>query len=246
MQNSENNRYLYAGDTGIFVTFDDHDESDALLLARQLGHLIRGERQLNGVIDVTPGLKNLLIHYDPLETSFDAIIHAVSDMLDDLTPNDDGRARHWTLPVLYGGEAGPDLKEVADASGLHPDDVIKAHTDASLTVAIMGFLPGLAYMKGVHTSLYMPRKSSPRAHVPDRSVGIAMDQTVIYPLASPGGWNLIGRTPVHPFDPARKDPILFTAGDVVSFTAIDGKTFDDMDTASSHGEMVITPMEKAD
>ena len=122
--------------------------------------------------------------------------------------------------------------------------MINHHTNAELTVAIMGFLPGLAYMKGVDKSLYMPRKSSPRAHVPDRSVGIAMDQTVIYPLASPGGWNLIGRTPIHPFDPVRDTPILFKAGDVVNFTAIDGKTFDEMDKASANGELVITPLDK--
>ena len=240
MKQTDFKQYLYAGDTGFFVNFDNRSDDDAILLARQLGRHVMADQRFDGVVDVTPGFKNLLIHYNPLVTSFDTLTSSVDAILVGMTPDLDIDVRHWHVPVLYGGEAGPDLDDVAAKTGLHPDDVISAHIGSELTVAIMGFLPGLAYMKGVSPSLYLPRKSSPRAHVPVRSVGIAMDQTVIYPLVSPGGWNLIGRTPLRPFDASRNDAVLFNSGDTISFTSIDQNAFDEMDKADAHGEPIIT------
>ncbi len=243
MKLTDNNRYLHAGDSGFFVNFDHHPDEDAVLLARQLGQIIIGEARPAGVVDVTPGLKNLLIHYDPCITSFDTLTGHVTQCLKSLDLGVSSQVRHWRIPVLYGGDAGPDIEDVAAAAGLHPDDVISRHIGKTITVAIMGFLPGLAYMKGVDPALYLPRKSSPRAHVPARSVGIAMDQTVIYPLPSPGGWNLIGRTPIRPFDHGRASPVLFAPGDAISFTSISQAEYDEIDQAASHGEDVIAPEE---
>ena len=243
MQNIDKKQFMSAGDTGLYVTFQDCSDDDALLLSRQLGRILTTQDKLSGIVDVTPGLKNLLVHYDPVETSFATVVAHIETILPDLKIDKNQRFRHWRIPVLYGGEAGPDLEEVAASLNISPDEVVEKHLANILTVAIMGFLPGLAYMKGVDASLYLPRRPSPRQLVEARSVGIAMDQTVIYPLASPGGWNLIGQTPIRPFDASREEPVLFNSGDHVQFIAIDGAEFQRLDQASQGGEMVITPEE---
>jgi KipI family sensor histidine kinase inhibitor len=237
----ENNKYLNSGDSGIFVSFDDRPDAEAVLLARRLGRDVMREGG-DGIVDVTPGLKNLLIHYDPLKTSFKSLTAMLDKRLPGLMAEDAAATRHWQIPVLYGGEAGPDIEDVAQSTGLATDDVIERHLGNRLTVVIMGFLPGLAYFRGVDDQLYLPRRSSPRQHVPERSVGIAMDQTVIYPLPSPGGWNLIGRTPVRPFSPLREEPVLFNPGDTVSFTAIDDAEYARLDRAAADGEDIIKPV----
>jgi KipI family sensor histidine kinase inhibitor len=165
----------------------------------------------------------------------------IDKRLPQLKAEESHAGRHWRIPVLYGGEAGPDIEDVANSTGLAADDVIERHLKSRLSVIIIGFLPGLAYLKGVDAKLYLPRKTSPRQHVPERSVGIAMDQTVIYPLPSPGGWNLIGRTPVRPFSSLREAPVLFNPGDTVSFTAIDGAEYARLDRAALDGEEIVSP-----
>ncbi|MEC7208891.1 MAG: allophanate hydrolase subunit 1, partial [Pseudomonadota bacterium] len=147
--------------------------------------------------------------------------------------------------VCYGGEFGPDMEEVASTTGLTPDEVIARHTASVLEVAIMGFLPGLGYMTGVDEALYLPRRSEPRTHVAKGSVGIAMDQTVIYPLDSPGGWNLIGRMPIPLFDQARDNPILFSAGDRVCFYAVSRREFDELEAACADGRLPVRPEPEA-
>ncbi len=115
--------------------------------------------------------------------------------------------------MLYGGEAGPDLEQVAGQCNMDEEQVIELHCTTELEIGIMGFLPGLAYMTGLHPSLHLPRRAEPRTHVRGGSVAIAMDQTVIYPLDSPGGWNLIGLMPIPLFDARRAEPVLLTAGE---------------------------------
>jgi len=186
-------------------------------------------------------MANLLIQYDPLKVTAAQLTDVVDQFVSDLRIDSVPKGRLWRLPVLYGGESGPDLEDVAEKTGLSTDEVIERHSANILTVAIMGFMPGLGYMKGVDPLLYLPRRSRPREHVPALSVGIAMDQTVIYPLASPGGWNLIGRVPVRLFDPAREDPVLFRPGDQVAFEPVDVTTFKSLWQKSEEGALIITP-----
>lgn len=243
VQTIENIKFITAGDGGLVVDFSHLPADDALVNARRLGQKITQTATLeDGIRDVVPGLCNLLIQYDPLLTSQSEVKSKVLGQLAGGDAGDDGASRLWHIPVCYGGEYGPDLEEVAKATGLSPDDVIAKHTSKRLTVAIMGFLPGLGYMKGVDDALYQPRKSTPRQHVPARSVGIAMDQSVIYPLPSPGGWNLLGRTPVALFDPKREQPVLLAAGDFVEFSAIDEDAFKKLEKAMANGDELITPV----
>ena len=150
------------------------------------------------------------------------------------------------MPVLYGGEGGPDLEDVAEKTGFPPEEVISRHLSRQLTVAIMGFMPGLGYLKGIDPALTLPRRSSPRKRVPALTLGIAMDQSVIYPLTSPGGWNLIGKVPVRIFEPRRDDPILFRPGDRVSFRRVDDAEFTDLNQRAEAGETILHPASTMD
>ncbi len=241
-QNIDNIKIIHAADQGVIVDFSSFDADDAILFSRLLAQRLR-DQGITGMVDAIPGMNNLLICYDSIITSHDAITEQALGHAMGLDADDQRASRLWRLPVCYGGEFGPDLDDVAAQKDLQPEDVITRHTANELTVAIMGFLPGLAYMKGVDQSLYLPRRSSPRQHVPALSLGIAMDQTVIYPLASPGGWNLIGRVPFQPFDAHRDDPVLFRAGDRVQFYAVDQTEFQQFEDDLANGSVVLTPQQ---
>ena len=248
--------WFACGDTGILLDFSGYGPSLGLpplppdarasltRKARQLGQMInQHSADTLGITDIVPGLCSVLFHYDPALITAAEIKQQVSLYLDQLDEGKEIAAPLWRLPVCYDGAFGPDLDKVARATRLSPDEVIARHTAAVLEVAIMGFLPGLGYMTGVDEALYLPRRSEPRTFVAQGSVGIAMDQTVIYPLDSPGGWNLIGRMPIPLFDQQRKEPILFTAGDRVCFYAVSRDEFEDLAAACADGHLPITKEE---
>jgi inhibitor of KinA len=130
------------------------------------------------------------------------------------------------IPVCYGGDLGPDLASVASFAGMQEDDVVSAHAATTYRVFMLGFVPGFAYLGIVDERIAMPRHSTPRVRVPLGSVGIAGVQTGVYPAETPGGWQLIGRTPVKPFEPSRENPFLMKAGDSVQFYPIDRNEYD--------------------
>jgi KipI family sensor histidine kinase inhibitor len=130
------------------------------------------------------------------------------------------------IPVCYGAELGPDLASVASFAGMPEDEVVRVHSRATYRVFMLGFVPGFAYLGLVDERIAMPRQSTPRVRVPRGSVGIAGVQTGIYPAETPGGWQLIGRTPARPFDPARSEPFLMKAGDAVQFYSIERAEYD--------------------
>lgn len=133
----------------------------------------------------------------------------------------DAQARIVRLPVAYGGDAGPDLADVAARTGLAPDEVVARHAGATYRVAFIGFLPGFPYLMGLDPALQLPRRATPRTRVPAGAVAIGGAQTGIYPVASPGGWHLLGRTALSLFDPAASPPTLLRAGDRVRFRPVD-------------------------
>ena len=130
-------------------------------------------------------------------------------------------SRHLEIPVHYGGASGLDLESVAATLALSPRDVIRLHSEREYTVYMMGFTPGFPYMGILNERLTLPRMSTPRTHVPAGSVAIAGSQTGIYPLDSPGGWHILGWTPLKLFDPTSENPFLFAPGDVVKFIPIE-------------------------
>jgi inhibitor of KinA len=206
-----------AGDTLLVVEFDE--VIDPIVNARvvELGHVIR-RAALAGVRDVVPGYCALGIHFDPLRTDLAALERLVQDagrQAEAVT--DVPVARVVEIPVQYGGVHGPDLDDVARFAGCSPDEVIAQHATTTYRVYMLGFVPGFAYLGRVPSPIAAPRHRVPRERVPAGSVGIAGLQTGVYPIESPGGWQLIGRTTSVMFDATRTPASLLAAGDLVRF-----------------------------
>jgi len=176
-------------------------------------------RSYAGIREVVPGMNNLTVELDPAAPDADNLLQALrtgwheSDAAS-VSP------RRIEIPVHYGGAAGCDLDEVARHTGLSVADVIRLHSGAEYTVYFLGFQPGFAYLGGMDPRLATPRRKQPRLEVSAGSVGIGGQQTGVYPLLSPGGWQLIGRTPLSLFDPARVPPSLLLPGDAVRFVNV--------------------------
>ncbi|MFM9427556.1 KipI family sensor histidine kinase inhibitor [Variovorax sp. GrIS 2.14] len=171
-----------------------------------------------GVHEVLPGMNNLTLLFDPLEIEASELEIQVFAAWPQLTATAI-EGRQIEIPVRYGGEDGPDLADVAAHTGLTPAEVVQRHAAADYIVYFLGFLPGFAFMGGLPASLATPRRAEPRTAVPARSIGIGGEQTGIYPLVSPGGWQLIGRTSIELFDPKNEPPTLLRPGDRVRFVA---------------------------
>ena len=188
----------------------------AILLAER----IRG-RNARGVRDVAPGYSTVGIHYDPLQTDLGSLEKAIADEFASLVSLDAIAQRAAIeIPVRYGGTGGPDLDAVAAHAGCTTAEVVERHCAVTYRVYMLGFVPGFAYMGRVDRSIAMPRHRVPRERVPAGSVGIAGLQTGVYPVDSPGGWQLIGHTPTVMFDAGRDRPSLLTAGDLVRFVPV--------------------------
>jgi KipI family sensor histidine kinase inhibitor len=189
----------------------------AIMLASRLR-----ARRARGVRDVAPGYCTVGVHFDPLQTDIAALERAIVAefaQLESLTTIGDRNV--IDIPVSYGGAAGPDLDAVASFAGCTAAEVIARHTARTYRVYMLGFVPGFAYMGRVEQSIAAPRHRVPRERVPVGSVGIAGLQTGVYPVESPGGWQLIGRTATVMFDPNRDRPSLLAAGDLVRFVPLE-------------------------
>ena len=182
--------------------------------------------ELAGVVETVPTMRSLMVAYDPLATSR-AQLQPRIDTLIAHGLQSGTASRRVTLPCCYDDpEFAPDLAEVAKRTKKTTEEVIAAHLASPFKVYVLGFMPGLAYVAGLDQTLYLPRRAQPRVRVPRSSVAIAMDMTTIYPFESPGGWHLIGRTPLWMFDKRREQPVFLAPGDSLSFQRIDRKTFD--------------------
>ncbi len=222
-------RIVPAGDSALVVEFEDRIDPAVNARAVALADALRA-KPIGGVRDVVPTYRSVAIYFDPLQTNQDALLARLE--------HDAGRparavqrtAEAIHIPVCYGGELGPDLGEVAEFGKLSEPAVIDLHVGATYRVFMLGFLPGFAYMGSVDARIAAPRRETPRLRVPRGAVGIAGAQTGIYPAETPGGWQLIGRTPVRPFDSTRPEPFLVRPGDDVRFFAIDRSEFDRLES----------------
>lgn len=178
-----------------------------------------------GVVELVPSYRALAIYYDMLLCSQAELIAAVQPIIASLDAAQVQPGRLMRIPVLYGGEYGPDLAAVAAHCALEENDVIALHTAAEYPVYMLGFLPGFCYLGGMDKRIAAPRLKTPRVKIAAGSVGIAGEQTGIYPLASPGGWQIIGRTPVRLYDPARPCPALIEAGMIIKFYSINNAEY---------------------
>jgi inhibitor of KinA len=223
-------RFLPCGDTGLSVEFADGIDRLVNDRVQRLFRYLRA-KSFPGIVDLNPTYRSLFIQYHPWDCSFENLVLRVEQGL--MTP-DEGPARKADpvrIPVCYGGVYGPDMDEVAAIHGMSPEQVIRLHAAPEYYVYMIGFTPGFPYLGGLDARLFTPRKNEPRKLVCAGSVGIADRQTGIYSIDSPGGWQLIGKTPLRLFDRQRSDPFLLSPGDSLQFVPI---TKDEFERYSHH------------
>lgn len=222
---------LPASDHSLLVRFGEEISPEHHRLVRRLtGWLLDHPQQY--VRNIHPAYCTVLVSYDPLQAAAEEAEAHVRRGLAELADRPDSPTRTVEVPVCYGGAHGPDLPDVAAHSGLPPDEVIRIHAAGEYRVYFLGFSPGFPYLGGLDPRLATPRLAAPRRAVPAGSVAIGGAQTGVYPVGSPGGWRLIGRTPARLFDPDRVPPALLQMGDLVRFVPI---TVDEFDKLSARG-----------
>ncbi len=214
--------YLPAGDQTLVVELGDAISPEINGRVHELMRAIES-RDLAGVVDLVPTYRSLMVQYDPAKVSLSELQMALSEIEPAAGEGAAEGSSVVHVPALYGGEYGPDLDSVAEHAGLSPEEVVAVHSGTDYLVYMMGFTPGFPYLGGLPEQLVTPRLSTPRSEIPAGSVGIAESQTGVYPISSPGGWRLIGRTPLRLFDAESEPPSLIAAGDYVRFVPLDGE-----------------------
>ena len=220
-----NVRFLLTGDTSLSVEFGD-------VINEAINHDIRAykialEKAGNpGIVETVPTYRSLMVHYDPSVIPYAQIRMKLEQLLDEMGEIEIPPSPVLEIPVLYGGEMGPDLPFVAENAGMSEEEVVKIHSSAEYLIYMLGFTPGFTYLGGMSEKIAAPRLKAPRVKIPAGSVGIAGTQTGVYPIDSPGGWQLIGRTPVKMYDPERETPILPEAGQYIQFFPVTQEEYD--------------------
>ena len=209
-------RILPVGDTAFTVEFGATIEEQLVAQVQDFDADLKAH-PIRGVRETVPSYCALLVVYDPQCCSAATMRRALEQALTQMRDRVHPEGRLIEIPVRYGGVEGPDLQDVADYHQLSPEEIIAFHTTSTYRVAMLGFAPGFAYLLGLDPRLATPRLATPRTQVAPGSVGIAGNQTGVYALSTPGGWRIIGRTPLVLFDPTRPEPFLLQAGDSVSF-----------------------------
>ena len=207
------------GDRSLLVEIGEKISAD---INRRVQELMLRLQQANlpGVRELAPSYRSLLVVFDPLTIAPEKLKAAITDVAARPGGSELPQAKLITVPVFYGGDYGPDLEWVAGHLGISTEEVIWLHTETVYRVYMIGFTPGYPYMGELPAALAVPRRSTPRTRVPKGSVGMAQRQTGIYPVESPGGWQIIGWTPIELFDPKRQMPSLLEMGDRVKFESV--------------------------
>ncbi len=223
-------RIVPAGDAALVVEFEERIDPAISARGAALADALQAEH-IAGVRDIVPTYRSVTVYFDPRRTDQPQLVETVERLATTPVTADRPSRPPIVVPVCYGGAYGPDLPDVASYANLSEADVVDIHSGGRYRVMMLGFTPGFAYMGAVDARIAAPRLATPRASVARGSVGIAKEQTGIYPGETPGGWRLIGRTPLRPFDMSRPEPFLFHAGDEVRFVPITPREFDDRDCA---------------
>jgi inhibitor of KinA len=232
-------RLLPCGDTALAVELGDRVDRRVSALVLALAERLKAAA-VAGVVEAVPTFRSLMIHYDPLTVSQAELQERLAPLLSGLRAAESA-GRRWRIPVCYHESVAPDLAEVAERTGLLAARVVEAHSAVPYHVYMMGFLPGHPYMGDLPSELVLPRRESPRTVVPAGSVSIATTLTAIYPLESPGGWHLIGRTPALLWDRRRERPAMLAAGDHVQFQPVSLGEYEALAAGSAVGEWRLEP-----
>lgn len=214
-------RALPAGDAAVLLEFGTTIDPETNAAVHRVFRTLAADPPA-GVTGLIPAYATLLVEFDPTVTTRAQVL---ADLAGRRYTGGVEAGRRVVLPVLYGGEGGPDLEEVARAAGISPDEVVRLHAGQDYRVYAVGFSPGFPFLGIVPEAIQLPRRASPRTRVPKGSVAIAGRQTGVYPADSPGGWHLIGRTPVPLFELGRTPPVPYQVGDRVRFRPVDAATY---------------------
>jgi inhibitor of KinA len=229
-----NCRYLPSGDQMILVNFGEEISFEINSRVRSLVQCLEA-LEIGGVVEWVPAYCSLGVLYDPLQISYPQLLEELEILETKLSELPIQEGRCIEIPVCYGGESGPDLGFVAEFNRLLPDDVVHLHTLGEYIVYFLGFTPGFPYLGGLPSRINTPRLDKPRPHVPPGSVAIGGQQTGIYPIDSPGGWRIIGRTPLSLFKPQVDSPFLLRPGDRVKFRPISELEFAELKRSNDEG-----------
>lgn len=240
----EKAKYLVSGDSAINVEFGNTISEEINKKIRAVASAIE-INEVYGIMELVPTYRSLMIHYDPLKVDFYELVNTLKKIEGNLA-NIHLPAPHVTeIPVLYGGAWGPDIENVARHNNMTVEEVVEIHTSREYLIFMLGFTPGFPYLGGMDKRIAVPRLQTPRIRIPEGSVGIAGEQTGIYPVSSPGGWQLIGTTPIKLFDPLRENPILLKSGNCIKFKSINELEYERIKQQLENGtyEYVTYPKE---
>lgn len=227
-------RFLPAGDLAVSVELGDEISREVNARVLALEYLIQ-QKGVPGVLETVPTFRSLLVYYDPFVVGYEELVAALTALISEARTDVLPAARTVEIPCCYGGELGFELDAAATRLALTPEEMVRLHVEADYHVYFVGFTPGLPYMGGMPERLTIPRLQTPRTKTPAGSVGIGGTQCCIYPVESPGGFWVLGRTPIRLYDPGSPDPILLRAGDHVRFRPIDRAEYDAIAAAVAAG-----------
>jgi len=217
-------KYLTLGDRAIVVEFGQ-------IISQELNEIVMAFRQsillanIIGITEVFPSYKALTVIYDPIMISYKSLITKLKEAEQNMIKSAPKPPNIIEIPVCYNGKFAPDIDFVADYHKITADEVIKLHTSKPYLIYMLGFMPGFAFLGELDKTIHMPRHKSPRTKVPPGSIGITGAQTCMYAIESPGGLQLIGRTPLKLFDPSRENPVAYKAGDFIKFVSITSEQY---------------------
>ena len=229
-------RILPCGDSAITVEFGDVIDPDLNGRVLALEEILR-RRAPAGLVEIVPTYRSLTVQFDPTVMDYNALAGLIAAEGEAVEPRN-AVGRRWRVPVVYGGEFGIDLDDVAAQHGLTPSQVVEIHAGAVYRIYMIGFLPGFTYLGGLDPRIATSRRTQPRAKVPMGTVMIGGVQAGIAPVDMPAGWHLLGRTPVRSYMPERDPAFLFAAGDEIVFWPVDASRWDGLEQAALSGEPV--------
>ena len=228
-------KYIPYSDCAVLVKFGDSIDAETGARVAEFTAEVRAA-EIRGVLELIPAYSSLTVVFDPLLTDGKSIVRALKAARRHGRGHIDFRPVQYEIPVCYEGEFAPDMQSVENTTGLSKEEIIKIHTGRDYPIYMLGFLPGFAYLGNMDKRIAVARLETPRVKIPRGSVGIGGDQTGIYPSDSPGGWRLIGKTPVRVYDDRKEEPILYRAGDRIRFFRITEEEFMRIDNACEKGE----------
>ena len=231
-------KYLSAGDKAVVMEFGNEISKDINAKIRNVVKSVE-EANIDGIVELLPTYRSLMIMYDPLKIEYSELILTLDSMSSKQVDNEEEKIKIVEFPTVYGGEYGPDINFVAEHNNIAVDEVIKIHTGTDYLVYMMGFTPGFTYLGGMSDKIVTPRLASPRTKIPAGSVGIAGAQTGMYPSETPGGWQLIGRTPLKLYDSDKEPPVMLSAGDYVRYVSVSEEEYLEIKKQVEEGTYVV-------